>query len=66
LQFLQEYRFIVFGPILIALVIFLPNGIVGLYQSRKHRRARRVAPVDGRGAVQSTHQPQPTHGDRHA
>ncbi|RZF26966.1 branched-chain amino acid ABC transporter permease [Paraburkholderia sp. UYCP14C] len=66
LQFLQEYRFVVFGPILIALVIFLPNGIVGLYQSRKHRRARRAAPANGRSAVHSTQQPQPTHGDRHA
>jgi branched-chain amino acid transport system permease protein len=39
LQFLQEYRFVVFGPLLILLVIFLPNGIVGLYYARKNRRA---------------------------
>jgi branched-chain amino acid transport system permease protein len=66
LQFLQEYRFVVFGPILIALVIFLPNGIVGLYQSRKHRCARRAVPANDRDAVQSAPEPQPTHGDRHA
>ncbi|CAM2152429.1 branched-chain amino acid transport system permease protein [Pararobbsia alpina] len=41
LQFLQEYRFVVFGPLLILLVIFLPNGLVGLYYSRKNRRAGR-------------------------
>jgi branched-chain amino acid transport system permease protein len=38
LQFLQEYRFIVFGPILVLLVIFVPNGIVGSYLAwRTHR-----------------------------
>ncbi len=29
LQFLQEYRFVIFGPLLVALVIFLPHGVVG-------------------------------------
>ena len=38
LQFLQEYRFIVFGPILVALVIFLPHGIVGTYIGWRARR----------------------------
>ena len=37
LQFLQEYRFIVFGPILVLLVIFVPHGVVGSWQ---HWRAR--------------------------
>ena len=56
LQFLQEYRFVVFGPILILLVIFLPNGIVGLYQARKVRRAQRLAPASGDGrASPATH-----------
>lgn len=44
LQFLQAYRFLVFGPLLIALLIFLPNGIVGLYESARVRRAARRAP----------------------
>jgi branched-chain amino acid transport system permease protein len=44
LQFLQEYRFVVFGPILVALVIFLPHGIVGTYLGWKARRDAR-APV---------------------
>ena len=39
LQFLQEYRFIVFGPILVLLVIFVPNGIVGSWQNWQARRA---------------------------
>ena len=26
LQFLQEYRYVVFGPLVILLVIFVPNG----------------------------------------
>jgi branched-chain amino acid transport system permease protein len=62
LQFLQEYRFVVFGPILIVLVIFLPNGIVGLYEARKVRRAHRAAPAGGMAA----RRPQPTGGDGHA
>src|SRR3978361_2239797 len=31
LQFLQEYRFVVFGPILVLLVVYVPHGIVGTY-----------------------------------
>lgn len=43
LQWLQEYRFVVFGPVLILLVIFLPNGIVGSYLGWRTRRAGRRA-----------------------
>jgi branched-chain amino acid transport system permease protein len=43
LQFLQDYRFVVFGPVLIALVIFLPNGIVGSYLGWRARAASRSA-----------------------
>lgn len=42
LQFLQEYRFVVFGPILVALVIFVPHGIVGSYQGWRARQAARA------------------------
>lgn len=45
LQFLQEYRFIVFGPILVALVIFVPHGIVGTYLGWRARRAANAAPA---------------------
>jgi branched-chain amino acid transport system permease protein len=43
LQFLQDYRFIVFGPLLIALVIFLPNGVVGTWLGWRARNASRLA-----------------------
>ncbi|WP_334188440.1 branched-chain amino acid ABC transporter permease [Noviherbaspirillum sp.] len=43
LQFLQDYRFLVFGPLLILLIIFLPNGIVGTYLGWKARSASRSA-----------------------
>ena len=42
LQFLQEYRFVVFGPILILLVIFLPHGVVGTIAAWRARRAART------------------------
>jgi len=46
LQFLQEYRFIVFGPILVLLVIFVPHGIVGTYMGwRARREAGAAAPA---------------------
>ncbi|MDB6001522.1 MAG: branched-chain amino acid transport system / permease component family protein [Rhizobacter sp.] len=43
LQFLQEYRFVVFGPILVLLVIFVPNGVVGSYLGWKARKASKDA-----------------------
>lgn len=43
LQFLQDYRFVVFGPILVLLVIFLPNGIVGSWLAWKARAASKPA-----------------------
>ncbi len=39
LQFLQDYRMVVFGPVLIALIIFLPDGLVGTWLKRRARRA---------------------------
>ncbi|HEY0846461.1 MAG TPA: branched-chain amino acid ABC transporter permease [Noviherbaspirillum sp.] len=41
LQFLADYRFLVFGPILVLLVIFLPNGVVGTYLAWKARAESR-------------------------
>lgn len=48
LQFLQDYRMVVFGPVLIALIIFLPDGLVGTWLKRRARRAAALtaAPVD--------------------
>ncbi|MFT4243783.1 MAG: branched-chain amino acid ABC transporter permease [Acidovorax sp.] len=54
MQFLQEYRFVVFGPILILLVIFVPYGIVGSYQARKARRASQAVPAQPPGATDKT------------
>lgn len=45
LQFLQEYRFLVFGPILVALVIFVPHGVVGTYLGWRARRAASAQPA---------------------
>lgn len=45
LQFLQDYRMVVFGPLLILLLIFVPDGIVGTYLkrcARKEAEARAV------------------------
>ncbi len=39
LQWLQEYRFLVFGPLLVLLVIFAPHGIVGSVVAWQARRA---------------------------
>lgn len=38
LQFLQDYRMVVFGPLLIVLLIFVPDGIVGTYLKRRARK----------------------------
>ncbi len=39
LQFLQDYRMIVFGPLLILLVMYFPQGIIGFYRTQRARRA---------------------------
>ena len=45
LQFLQDLRYIVFGPILVLLVIFMPHGIVGAYLGWRARRAALASPA---------------------
>ncbi len=44
LQFLEDYRMIVFGPLLILLVMYFPQGIVGFYNTQQARRAAAAAP----------------------
>ena len=39
LQFLQEYRFLIFGPLLVLLVIFLPNGLARTRNAWRTRQA---------------------------
>jgi branched-chain amino acid transport system permease protein len=48
LQFLQDYRMIVFGPLLVVLVIFFPRGIVGYLQQRRLEKAARDAEAASR------------------
>ena len=45
LQFLQDYRLLVFGPLLIVLVMFLPKGIIGTLRAREARRAGAARPA---------------------
>ena len=56
LQFLQEYRFVIFGPLLIALVIFLPHGIAGTWLAWRARRAAHASaaadPIAGPSATE--------------
>ncbi len=58
LQFLQEYRFIVFGPILILLVIFVPHGIVGSYMGWRARREAGAAAPAPASALPTKTQPE--------
>lgn len=52
LQFLQDYRLLVFGPLLIILVMFLPRGIIGTLKARQARAAgRRAAAARADAAV---------------
>jgi branched-chain amino acid transport system permease protein len=58
LQFLQEYRFLVFGPILVALVIFLPHGVVGTYMGwRARKAAAQGAPAAASASAQPANSP---------
>jgi branched-chain amino acid transport system permease protein len=57
LQFLQEYRFLVFGPILVLLVIFVPHGVVGTYMGWRARREAAAQP--GRPAADVAAKAQP-------
>ena len=67
LQFLQELRYLVFGPILVLLVIFMPHGIVGTYLGWRARRTALVlaaaAPLAHKALAA---QPAVSQGGRHA
>lgn len=57
LQFLQDYRMVVFGPVLIALIIFLPDGLVGTWLKRRARRAAALAPAPATTAAPAKEDP---------
>jgi branched-chain amino acid transport system permease protein len=59
LQFLQDYRMVVFGPVLIALIIFLPDGIVGTWLKHRTRRADARSSADASGAASVASVPAP-------
>jgi branched-chain amino acid transport system permease protein len=43
LQALQDYRMVVFGPLLILLIMFVPNGIIGSMEAWSVRRRASLA-----------------------
>lgn len=45
LQFLQDYRMLIFGPLLTLLIIFSPRGIVGFVITKYHQRQRKISAV---------------------
>lgn len=45
LQFLEEYRMILFGPLLVVLVIFFPRGITGQFLTWMHHKAQTLSPA---------------------
>ena len=65
LQFLQELRYLVFGPILVLLVIFMPHGIVGTYLGWRARRAA-LEPPAPLASVPTAAQPASARGVRNA
>jgi branched-chain amino acid transport system permease protein len=48
LQFLEAYRMIIFGPLLVILVIFIPRGIVGSFLTWMHRKTQELGPAKRR------------------
>ncbi|WP_207308823.1 branched-chain amino acid ABC transporter permease [Marinobacter caseinilyticus] len=52
LQFLEAYRMIIFGPLLVLLVIFFPRGIVGSFLTWLHRKT--LVPAQKRKAAKAT------------
>ncbi|CAG2135151.1 branched-chain amino acid ABC transporter permease [Cupriavidus plantarum] len=61
LQFLQDYRMLVFGPVLVLLIIFFPEGIVGAFLARRARRSAALRRASARDARDVRDE-----GDRHA
>ncbi|MBM1142823.1 branched-chain amino acid ABC transporter permease [Alcanivorax sp. ZXX171] len=49
-QSFEEYRMIVFGPLLVVLVIFMPKGIVGTFLTWRGRRLASKAPAKRAGS----------------
>ncbi|MBB6450876.1 branched-chain amino acid transport system permease protein [Geomicrobium halophilum] len=56
LQFMEEYRMLIFGPLLVFLVIFYPRGIVGGIQMWKAKRQFKKRQKMKRTSSTSTHE----------
>ena len=57
LQFLQDYRLIIYGPLLILIVMFMPKGLMGTLAARRARRAgdaARPGPEPGEAPIASS------------
>ncbi|RXS84030.1 branched-chain amino acid ABC transporter permease [Geobacillus zalihae] len=67
LQFLQDYRMLIFGPVLTLLIIFYPHGIAGgvIRLKAKREEARRLDPEANRVAAELAVSSQ-GRGERHA
>ncbi|MDE5413887.1 branched-chain amino acid ABC transporter permease [Alkalihalobacterium chitinilyticum] len=52
LQFLEEFRMLIFGPIVVLLILFYPRGIVGGYLMWKFKRKQKQAKVNGTASKQ--------------
>ncbi len=44
---LKEYQNFIYGGFLLAILVFMPNGLMGLYQQLLDRRAKSIQPVTG-------------------
>lgn len=64
LQFLEDYRMIIFGPLLVLLVIFMPRGLVGAFlgwklrkeaAARQERETPRVRPAASGSNEEANH-----------
>lgn len=51
LQFLEDYRMVIFGPLIVVLVIFMPRGVVGTFLGWKLRKDAEAARADARPGV---------------
>lgn len=52
LQFLQDYRLLIYGPLLILLVMFMPKGLIGTIKARQAREEGARAAVAGESVAE--------------
>ena len=57
LQFLEEYRMIIFGPMLVLLVIFFPHGLAGTFLIWLHRKSQALMAGNPKAAASRVNNP---------